>query len=79
MRTRFHGLKRLFVGCAFTLWLFFTLAQAQRPDSTASLRGVVTNASGGGGLRKAYLRLSPAIGSKGGSSLTAVGSAWHKG
>jgi Carboxypeptidase regulatory-like domain len=68
----FHGRKRFFAGCAFTLWLFFTLAQAQTSESTASLRGVVTNASGGGGLRKAYLRLSPPIGSKGGVSLTAV-------
>jgi hypothetical protein len=72
MRTVLEGPKRFFVGCAFTLWLFFTLAQAQTRESTASLRGVVTNASGGGGLRKAYLRLSPAIGSNGGESFTAV-------
>jgi hypothetical protein len=72
MRAGFHGPKRLFAGCAFTLWLFFTLTHAQTSESTASLRGVVTNASGGGGLRKAYLRLSPPIGSKGGASLTAV-------
>jgi Carboxypeptidase regulatory-like domain len=72
MRAGFHAPKRLFAGCAFTLWLFFTPAHAQTSESTASLRGVVTNASGGGGLRKAYLLLSPTIGSKGGVSFTAV-------
>jgi hypothetical protein len=72
MHAGFHGRRRVFAGCVFTLWLFFTPAQAQTPESTASLRGVVTNASGGGGLRKVYLRLSPAIGAKGGASLTAV-------
>jgi hypothetical protein len=40
----------------YTLLLLFT-AQAQ-PDSTASVRGIVTNAATGEGLRKAYLRLA---------------------
>jgi hypothetical protein len=57
----------------FTLWLFFTAAHAQTPESTASLRGIVTNASGGGGLREAYLQLSPVIGSNGRASFSRAG------
>jgi hypothetical protein len=68
----FPSYKWFLPRCGFTLWLFFTAAQAQMSESTASLRGIVTNASGGGGLRKAYLRLSPVIGSNGGASFTAV-------
>jgi hypothetical protein len=47
----------------YTLLLLFTAqAQPDSPDRMASVRGIVTNAASGEGLRKAYLRLIPAGG-----------------
>jgi hypothetical protein len=58
--------------------LFFTVVSAARPapfqaqadsDRSASINGIVSNALSGGGLRKAYVRLAPGVG-------TAVGTTY---
>ena len=50
-----RGLRQM----GYTLLLFFTAqAQPDSPDRMASVRGMVTNAATGEGLRKAYLRLA---------------------
>jgi hypothetical protein len=63
---------------SYALLLFFTLVNAARPapfqaqadsDRSASINGVVSNALNGGGQRKAYVRLAPAVG-------TAVGTTY---
>ena len=49
------------------LWLFFTSVSqgnASPVPDTASVHGTVTNAAGGEGLRKAYLRLMPTSGNR---------------
>jgi len=52
--------KGRWVCVGYTLLLIFTAqAQPDSPDRMASIRGIVSNAATGEGLRKAYLRLAP--------------------
>ena len=57
--------KERLLRSGYTLLLFFTAANAATP--VASVHGIVTNGVSGGGLRKAYISLTTAIGSTGSS------------
>lgn len=54
LNSRRYG--QLLLRCGYTLLLFFTAANAASPEAT--VHGVVTNATTGGGLRKAYITLT---------------------